>query len=526
MFITKTPLNYSPAGNPVVFGFLSSTTDLRVYTVDLLDNNTNATIFTGKAYPTPNNPDFAYINLSNQLSSVVKQDVDNNNTLLIGKTEPIIKYKVFAQDFGIDVATGQLYAISAGITSGTYNAYESKLNTLYYSKKLTNNSFLMYSGDNATQRFLTFKPNPIKVNQYSSEQLYFIKSGQTSMKVSYAYTTSTGETLVQYTVPLTGGTIAGAVRATALPGGMAFPASPSTQVVKVTVDDPVYGLITLYNGTLPGTITTHTQWTTAVATAINTNTYGYTAAYVANTVVSITAPLAYGSLINGRDALILYVGASGYQSSFSGGIGGVTYFDMYRFQVSPKKLQLSGSTIPVGTTYSVYLADGSGVKISETRQYIVEDVDCNLDYVNLFFTNQVGGIDTIQMINPRLNYGNTKSIIKRTSLDVTATDVYVTNGIYNPEKQIYANTLNSTVALYTKPLNDIESEWLIELINSQNVWIELSNGELLPVVLTTNDYQLKKQKYTRNELIQYEIVMELPGNFYNIYDNDISIIIN
>jgi hypothetical protein len=95
---------------------------------------------------------------------------------------------------------------------------------------------------------------------------------------------------------------------------------------------------------------------------------------------------------------------------------------------------------------------------------------------------------------PKMNFTNDKKNILRNNLNVESETPYLTDEVYNQQKSIYANTLSSQITLSTNYLNDLESEWLVELLNSQNIYIELNDGDLLPVVMVNNDYAMKKKK--------------------------------
>ena len=298
----------------------------------------------------------------------------------------------------------------------------------------------------------------------------------------------------------------------------------TTNFFAIQVTDPNYGTLIFSSGG-PGFLTLQDALDYYVTT-INGNSYGYSAT-TSGGYMTIIAPLSLGSSINnsivGWNLMIDEVEDNG-SGLFEGGVD--TNELEYRLQVSPKKLAISGLTFAPGDTYTINVNNVFEQPISEYRHYIYEDTDCNVDYVNILFSNSVGGVDTIQMTAPKVSFNNNKQTIIKNNLNVESETPYLTDEVYNQQKSIYANTLNGQVTLSTKYLNDLESEWLTELINSQNVYMELNNGDLLPVVLVNNDYAMKKKKYLNNEFISYDFSFELPSNVFNIYDNTISIIQN
>jgi hypothetical protein len=641
MQIIKSPYSVAPVGNPVIFSFSATSATTRVFQVSIKEPQFNTTIFTGKVYPTPSNTTEGFFNASNILSSLVRHDFDNNNTLLIPKPNNFQNYYLDINEYAVNTSTGQLQIITSGFTSSGYTIYESRLNVPYWSKTLTPTTYPMTNSINQNYKFLTNRPDYVKVNEYSAEQLYFLKkpegnfevvvnqtkvvgSGTTRASVTfslngvnlgspnnyffyltipdpihgtvifshtdtldtsiasmmaglaanvnlYGYSaTSAGNDITLFaplsygdtanginvnfladpdyiityteTLPFTGGVsnysssliipytqpTSGAVSAeitfdfNAYSG--LFP-ELVTNFFTLTVDDPNYGLLTLFGGSGPGFITLQDALDYYVA-AINGNAYLYSAT-TSGGFMTITAPLALGSSINGnQSAWSIVIGDlnDGGFGDFEGGIDPNEF--EYRLQVSPKKLALSGLTFAPGDTYTINVNNVFNQVISEFRHYTYEDTECNTDYVNILFSNSVGGVDSIQMIAPKIAFNNTKQTIIKNNLNVESETPYLTDEVYNQQKSIYANALNGLVTLSTKYLDDLESEWLTELINSQNVYMELNDGDLLPVVLVNNDYAMKKKKYQNNEFISYDFTFELPTNFFNLYDNTISIIQN
>ena len=647
MQIIKSPYSVAPVGNPVIFSFSATSATTRLFQVSIKEPQFNSTIYTGKVYPTPLNTTEAFFNASNILSSLARHDLDNNNTLLINKPRNFQRYYLDINEYGINISTGQLETITSGFTSSGYTVYESRLNIPYWSKTLTPTTYPMTNAINQNYKFLTNQPDYIKVNEYSTEQLYFLKKpegdfsttitqnkiesfGTTSASrtydvssisgitftpnttayvtfydsnntqllsdygsgggfatladvltdlaanvTSYGYSASSVGNNITITAPLSGGSSYNGIynrvfvkgnlvlpyydNILSLTGGVSsnivitnivyiqyatttngavsaevtfdfnsysglFP-ELSTNFFTLFVDDPNYGSIGLTAGSGPGFLTLQDALNYYVA-SINGNSYYYSAT-TSGGFMTIIAPLSLGQSINGNFAswsITIGVVTEGGEGQFEGGVD--TNELEYRLQVSPKKLAVSGLTFAPGDTYTINVNNVFDQPISEYRHYIYEDTDCNVDYVNILFSNSVGGVDTIQMTAPKVSFNNNKQTIIKNNLNVESETPYLTDEVYNQQKSIYANTLNGQVTLSTKYLNDLESEWLTELINSQNVYMELNNGDLLPVVLVNNDYAMKKKKYLNNEFISYDFSFELPSNVFNIYDNTISIIQN
>ena len=673
VILNRTPIKYSTAGNPVVFALSATTSSVRLFQVDIIEQKTLSTVFTGKVYPTPNTPTQGYFNASNALDSIVKSDVENTDTLMLGKTLPIVGYKLNITDYGI--SGGTLLALSSGITTDFEYAYEAKLDIPFLTNNLTENTFVMTTGQ-TNGRFLTNQPNFKKVNEYSSEQLYLINdldrvdmvvstpsgnstftftgspenaitisgavpevraigyiaitgstfpsgcnirvrvlepfaypilgtylvqaSGQTntqiatglfnniiSTSVGTGYDFTLNNNLITITAPVGTGAAANSytivtelsgstanlsytipgTQASVIISGYTITSANTGSSARVIVNDPLQGTISLTNFAITSFMVGNIElFTLSLVNAINTSPYGYSAFEITDDVFQIVAPYVAGttsgcSIYNGVQPILrlntgdftglttpftftggtddvfvnnTITGATIIPNSVTGFTGGadvvppVLQFQpekMVRLQVSPKKLELSGVSLNIGDTYSIQIKSGT-TALSEIKYYTLEDSDCNINYTNVFFTNSQGGVDNIQMLEPRINYNSERKSIIRNNINLESETPYKTGDRFNPESQVYETDLKAEVTLTTKPLNDLQTNWLIELVNSKEVYIEANTGDLIPVTLQNTDYLLQKRKLNRDRPIQIEFTFSLPTGFVDLYQTDNSIIIN
>lgn len=641
--LTKTPLKFSPAGNPIVFTVSGSSSNLLLFKAEVLETTTLTSVYTGNIFPTPVNPSQASVNLSNQLSSLVSPEPDNTSTLILGKSRPIIAYKLKTTEYG--TSGGTLTALGTANTSNTFYAFDSELDIFNYTKRFTGNTYVTMTGN--TAKFLTLQPDNKAVNDYSFEQLYFIQSGMSAVTLSVtvngnlniqhitgtnpyvktpaipetrskgflaitgscaagdnlgvytngnllgAYTASTsGLTTSQlatnlasalssnvsgYTISTTGNTIG--IQAPAGLGSSGNSISLSAHVITTattastvtsetkaevtiagytSVPDPYSDYTTVYLYEPPSSTyielyhgivfhdTTLNGFTAALVTELNINAYGYTAIQNASDSFIITARSGLGASMNGYPAymyfdsttelFVSYFGGgitnttSGTTTNhfvipnkitgFTGGINvtaevtGYTLNDMLRIQTSPKQLKANSITgFTNGGTYSIKLKDDFGNVLTETKNYVYQDTDCNLEYVNIAFTNSIGGIDSYQFINPQQSLVITKLKVKKDNLNLDSSTPYLTNGIYNESDKTYHTSSKTNFKVYTKTLSDSESNWLTELVNSKNIWLELTDGNLLPIQLETSSYTIQKKKYTREDVNQYQFEFSLSDNY-------------
>lgn len=316
--------------------------------------------------------------------------------------------------------------------------------------------------------------------------------------------------------------------------------------VNIDTTDPTYGYISLANYFVDSSDTTLSAFTTHLVAAINAGGYGYTASLSTSSRFTITARSGTGSIMNGVTVGVyspyftIYSdfaggmdagGSSGftqfhsllphYKTSFTGGtdaiaqVTGVRLPFMVRVATSPRSLITQGITgLSKGDTYIVTVKTNStGTTLSEARTYVYDDTGCNVDLMNVMFTNSLGGVDSIQMVAPQESVSVNKQTIKKNELDTDNVTPYVTNGVFNVSDMTYASTPKVTIKAYTKPLSDEESKYLVELVNSKNIYLELTNGQLLPVQLKTTNYSIQKKRYINRELIQYQFEFSLPDNF-------------
>lgn len=647
---SKTPLKYAPAGNPVVFSLSGSSSDLILFKLSLIEESTLGTVYTGNIFPTPLNPNQASINLNNQLSSLVRPEVDNTDELVIGKTRPIIGYKLAATEYA--ASAGTIYALSTAATeSDFFYAFDANLDIFNYTKRFTGDTYVMKSGS-TEHKFLSLQPQNKLVNDYSFEQLYFLNDALDGVKIKYdvngnvyrqtysgdastvyvlvpevpenraigyititgtcqaydnigisANTTSLGSytaTTSAYTTTQLATNIAAAISG----NSYGYTVTPNTNIIQIqapvglgasgnsidlhtalnkktiisytvtgtTTGDESSVLISGYTAPLLGDFTTVnvinapiynsnlnlctymaltadtidiSAFTNNLVADINTNPYGFQAVSW-GTYFIITAPSGSTTVFDGTlvqaDFQTLAITITEYfaggimgsgvdyryntvipntVTEFSGGtdvvpaVSGLTFNRMIRLQTSPKKLERNGITgFTDNGVYTIQVEDLNQNPLSEERKYIYKDVDCNLEYMNVCFTNSLGGIDSVQLVNPQVSVAVTNLSIKKSNMNLEADgrSEYITSGVYNTNDEIYKSTTKSTIKAWTKSLTDDDANWLTELINSKNIWIELSDEVLVPIQLSKSTYPIQKNKYVK-EINMFNFEFTLSDNY-------------
>lgn len=213
--------------------------------------------------------------------------------------------------------------------------------------------------------------------------------------------------------------------------------------------------------------------------------------------------------------------AGALQATYTTAVPGTATDKMYRLNVSPKSLKsVHNLTMSSGDYYTVQVVDANGAPKTETKKYIFNSVECHLELVNVLWVNSIGGVDSYQFVNP-----TEASIVKRTS---TRRNTYrkngnaytnISDGIYNPSEEILNAVPQVTAKLNTRTLSDQEVFWLGELVNSRQVFVELTDGKLLPAVLATNNFNYQRTRYLKGELNVMTFEIQFAENFVPALSN-------
>lgn len=171
---------------------------------------------------------------------------------------------------------------------------------------------------------------------------------------------------------------------------------------------------------------------------------------------------------------------------------------MNRLNVSPRVINSIGLNLSTSSYYTITLVN-SGIAKSETRIY---NLDCDSQVTtNLIWVNQMGGIDSYRFVNPSGQMNITKSTIQKSPFNYYSTPNYYDdyrNGIYNTSEEIIDINNNITYTVFSKFLTDAESTWLSQLYKSKQVWVELSDHTLVPVMLDMNNADIQRVKTNPN----------------------------
>lgn len=141
----------------------------------------------------------------------------------------------------------------------------------------------------------------------------------------------------------------------------------------------------------------------------------------------------------------------------------------------------------------VALYTAGDIRISKLRTYFIDKrYDCTVDVVNMLWENYEGGIDTYAFVNPRE--------VKYVNREVMVLNGYSDNvdNVYSPLAKIVGTSARSTYELISLPLSDDEFRYLSEIIGSKQVYVELADGTVWGVILSTNSMRILQRKYNRS----------------------------
>lgn len=393
--ITHQPQVYTPSENPIVWQVSTDAANLVYFKVELYQAGTTNLITTFNIFPTPASPTASYIDLSRILRSFVKWQADNDFTAFFKPVNvPVFSYRLVITEVLYDSSTG-IYSngFTYDQTADKYFVWNATFDRINF-KSYHQQNFVVNSTTAAI--FLTNKPDGAKVNDYSSEVLYFLQDNLTGLKVR----------------------------------------------------------VMTYNG----------------STLLNT-----------------------------------------YDSALTG----LLTNNMYRILVSPNALHyILGVSLANVTKYTVQLIDGDNAARSKLRTYFYVPAECNYDYHNIWFSNNLGGFDVVQFLNPQKTITTKEVNIRKNIYQFDDNGVYTdnNNGIYNPSIENINVTTTVSFKAVSRPLTDAEAVWLIEMFQSRQAYLELTYGVLAPITINSKNYQVMLNKYKREQPIWLDLEYTLSDN--------------
>ena len=214
------------------------------------------------------------------------------------------------------------------------------------------------------------------------------------------------------------------------------------------------------------------------------------------------------------DAQITYYTAGGALVRFYNvSIGSASGSPIFRFGAGPLNITaltsgqcsdgFAGSVnFPTaeGAYYTISFLDDNG-NATVPFTYVIGPCQ-RFDSIPVHFVNKYGGIDSYTFTMKNRKRANIQREVFGYNSDVYATTTY---------NKVWAGSFDFVYALNSDWLTDAESEWLIEMVRSGYVWLELG-GQLVEAVVNANQYQFVTRRNDRLTQLQIEVAVAYDNN--------------
>jgi len=241
--------------------------------------------------------------------------------------------------------------------------------------------------------------------------------------------------------------------------------------------------------------------TTPTGRTVYAGGYGFLCAGQSGTTVITSMKIAYynadGSLIREYS---VSVPASVSGSIMRFGAGPMNIKALTSGQCSDSQAGSVGFPTAEGAYYLLIFTDpGSGD--FNTQQYTIGPCQ-RFNSQPVHFVNKFGGIDSYTFTLKNRKRANVQRDVYGYNTDVFATLTH---------DKVWAGSFDYVYALNSDYLTDDESSWLIELLRSSQVWLEL-DGTLVEAVVNANTYQFVTRRNDQLQQLQLEIAVAYKNN--------------
>jgi hypothetical protein len=154
-----------------------------------------------------------------------------------------------------------------------------------------------------------------------------------------------------------------------------------------------------------------------------------------------------------------------------------------------------------GSSYTLAFEDSGSGNFSVYYTYTIGPCQ-RFDSIPVHFVNKYGGIDSYTFTMKNRKRANIQREVFGYNSDVYATTTY---------NKVWAGSFDFVYALNSDWLTDAESEWLIEMVRSGYVWLELG-GTLVEAVVNANQYQFVTRRNDRLTQLQIEVAVAYDNN--------------
>jgi hypothetical protein len=206
-------------------------------------------------------------------------------------------------------------------------------------------------------------------------------------------------------------------------------------------------------------------------------------------------------LVSGR---VTYKGVD-YDIAVSPSLSGTTDFNIQRFACGPA--QLSGTIAALsgaveGDSYTVRFYSSTTAQSAGNVVTFTFGPCERFDSIPVHFQNKYGGIDSYTFTLKNRKRANISRQTFGYNSDIYATTTY---------DKVWAGEFDYVYALNSDWLTDAESAWLIEMVRSGQVWLEL-DGQLVEAIVNANTYQFTTRRNDRLTQLQVEVAVAYKNN--------------
>ena len=161
-------------------------------------------------------------------------------------------------------------------------------------------------------------------------------------------------------------------------------------------------------------------------------------------------------------------------------------------------------------SYKICLGLVSPLSSSETRTFQIEE-SCKYNSNTLIFQNNLGAFDSFTFYKGDMSTTD----IERKDMKVNVDNVVGTNIVYSMnerEKVTYYTKKSETIKLMSDWISEEESNWLLELISSPEIYLQ--EGNELTAVAKIKATNYAKKKVVRDKLFKIDVEIELGYDDY------------
>ena len=172
---------------------------------------------------------------------------------------------------------------------------------------------------------------------------------------------------------------------------------------------------------------------------------------------------------------------------------------------------LVGAQPIIDSTVGSYEIQARGVgSYSETRTFVLEE-SCKYNTNTLIFQNNLGAFDSFTFYKGDMSTTD----IERKDMKVNVDNVVSNDIVYSMnerEKVTYYTKKSETIKLMSDWISEEESNWLLELISSPEIYLQ--EGNELTAVAKIKATNYVKKKVVRDKLFKIDVELELGYDDY------------